>query len=72
MRKSKISIDKKTTNISTFRPMILSRHPSHDCLRSKNKHISALPYKSVVRFGSTTEIEDTIANGGNPTKSNFP
>ena len=57
--------NKKTTNISTFRPMILSRHPSHDCLRAKHKNISLLPYKSVVRFGSTTEIEDTIANGGN-------
>ena len=57
--------NKKTTSISTFRPMILSRHPSHDCLRAKHKNISLLPYRSVVRFGSTTEIEDTIANGGN-------
>lgn len=59
------SINKKSITISTFRPMILSRHPSHDCLRAKNKNISLLPYKSVVRFGSTTEVDDTIAKGGN-------
>lgn len=47
-----------------FRPMILSRHPSHGILRSNKKHIRALPYLSVVRFGSTTEVVDTIAKGG--------
>lgn len=57
--------NKNSKTISTFRPMILSRHPSHDCLRSKYKHISLLPYKSVVRLGSTTDLEDTISNGGN-------
>ena len=56
--------NKKSKKISTFRPMILSRHPSHNCLRAKYKNIDLLPFKSVVRFGSTTEIEDTIANGG--------
>lgn len=63
--KRKSVVNKKSIIISTFRPMILSRHPSHDCLRSKHKNISLLPYKSVIRFGSTTEIEDTVANGGN-------
>lgn len=53
---------KKTYTL--FRPMILSRHPSHDILRSKHKHIRSLPFQSVVRFGSTTEIEDTVAKGG--------
>lgn len=47
-----------------FRPMILSRHPSHNCLRLKNKTLRLLPYKSVVRFGSTTELEDTVSKGG--------
>jgi len=62
---SRKSIDNKNTKkITTFRPMILSRHPSHDCLRAKTKNLSLLPYQSVVRFGSTTEVEDTIANGG--------
>lgn len=53
---------KKTYTL--FRPMILSRHPSHDILRSKHKYIRSLPFQSVVRFGSTTEIEDTVAKGG--------
>lgn len=57
--------NKNSKTISTFRPMILSRHPSHDCLRSKHKNIALLPYKSVVRLGSTTDLEDTISNGGN-------
>jgi len=47
-----------------FRPMILSRHPSHGVLRSNKKNIRALPYQSVIRFGSTTEVADTIAKGG--------
>lgn len=44
--------------------MILSRHPSHKCLRMESKNLPLMPFRSVVRFGSTTEIEDTIANGG--------
>ena len=54
---------KKTPTL--FRPIILSRHPSHNILRPKNKTIKLLPYRSVIRFGSTTECPDTIANGGN-------
>lgn len=48
-----------------FRPLILSRHPSHDILRRKNKKVAALPVRSVVRFGSSTELNDTVAKGGN-------
>lgn len=58
-------VNKKTKSITQFRPMILSRHPSHNCLRSNTKNIIPLPYRSVVRFGSTTEVPDTITNGGN-------
>ena len=47
-----------------FRPKILSRHPSHNILRSVHKKIAALPYKSVIRFGSTTDLPDTVSNGG--------
>ncbi len=51
--------------ITAFRPQIRSRHPSHSDLRSKNgKQLPLLPFKSVVRFGSTTKIPDTINNGG--------
>lgn len=55
----------KKKKYTLFRPMILSRHPSHDILRLKHKKIAALPYRSVIRFGSSTEIEDTVAKGGN-------
>lgn len=41
-----------------FRPFILSRHPSHNVLRSKTKNIKLLPFKSVVRLGSTTSLPD--------------
>ena len=55
----------KKKKYTLFRPMILSRHPSHDILRLKHKKIAALPYRSVIRFGSSTEVEDTTAKGGN-------
>lgn len=44
-----------------FIPMIRSRHPSHNVLRGILERLSV---KSVIRFGSTTELPDTIANGG--------
>lgn len=47
-----------------FRPMILSRHPSHKCLRSNTKNLPLSRYKSVIRLGSTTDLEDTVFNGG--------
>lgn len=55
---------KKVKNPTLFRPMIYSRHPSHNVLRAVNKHIKLLPYRSVIRFGSTTECPDTVAKGG--------
>jgi hypothetical protein len=56
---------KKVKNPTLFRPMIYSRHPSHNVLRSNTKNIKLLPYRSVIRFGSTTECPDTVAKGGN-------
>ena len=44
-----------------FRPQIRSRHPSHNCLRDT---LERLPFPSVIRFGSTTELPDTVAKGG--------
>lgn len=53
---------KKTkAKLTRFRPMILSRHPSHKPLRTS---IQLNPFRSVVRFGSTTEKDDTIDKGG--------
>lgn len=60
----------KLKKYTMFRPLILSRHPSHSILRLKNKQITLLPYRSVVRFGSSTEVHDTIANGGNRVEIN--
>lgn len=51
---------------SGFYVQIRSRHPSHNVLRGRLK----LPFKSVVRFGSTTELEDTEDNGGNRVQVN--
>lgn len=51
---------------SGFYVQIRSRHPSHNVLRGKLK----LPFRSVVRFGSTTELEDTEDNGGNRVQVN--
>jgi hypothetical protein len=41
-----------------FRPSIFSRHPSHDPFRRKHKKMALLPFKSVVRFGSSTNVYD--------------
>lgn len=41
-----------------FRPVIRSRHPSHDILRRENKTLPLLPFKSVIRFGSSKEFTD--------------
>lgn len=51
---------------SGFYVQIRSRHPSHNILRGSIK----LPFRSVVRFGSTTELEDTEDNGGNRVQLN--
>lgn len=40
-----------------FRPQIRSRHPSHNVLR---KHLPRLPFRSIVRLGSTTELEESV------------
>lgn len=40
-----------------FRPRIRSRHPSHDVLRPIHRKLPLLPFKSVVRLGSTTTFD---------------
>ena len=46
---------------TSFRPKVRSRHPSHSVLRTQ---LPLLPFKSVVRLGSTTEVPDTLDKGG--------
>lgn len=48
--------------LTMFRPQIRSRHPSHKILRTE---LPLLPFRSVVRLGSTTVLNDTVENGGN-------
>lgn len=50
--------------LTHFKPRIRSRHPSHKVLRDK-KIFPLFPFKSVIRLGSTTEMEDTVDKGGN-------
>lgn len=49
---------KKLTN---FRPQIRSRHPSHAPLR---KELPLFNFRSIIRFGSQTELGDEVSNGG--------
>jgi len=44
----------KTKKLTKFRPIILSRHPSHTILRAQNKSLPLNPFRSIIRFGSTT------------------
>lgn len=44
-----------------YRPMIRSRHPSHAPFRTQ---LRKLPFRSVVRFGSLTELEDPATKNG--------
>jgi len=48
----------KTKKYTMFYPLILSRHPSHGVIRRKNRVLPLLPFRSVVRLGSTTVLED--------------
>lgn len=68
-----ITIPKRKISSQTFKkltawkPKIRSRHPSHGILRTE---LPLLPFKSVVRLGSTTDIPDTIDNGGKRVECN--
>jgi len=54
-------------NYTQFRPQIRSRHPSHSCLRNA---LPRLPFPSVIRFGSTTVLEDVVSKGGSRVEVN--
>jgi len=46
--------------VTRFRPRIRSRHPSHKILRSRFKNLPLLPFRSVIRLGSTTSTPEGI------------
>jgi glutathione synthase/RimK-type ligase-like ATP-grasp enzyme len=54
---SKTKTAKKEEPAGSYRPQIRSRHPSHDALRGA---LPRFPFRSVVRFGSTTEVDDSL------------
>tara|TARA_R110000772_G_scaffold54130_1_gene123532 strand:- start:53232 stop:54101 length:870 start_codon:yes stop_codon:yes gene_type:complete len=47
-----------------FRPRIRSRHPSHSRLRSRYRLLPLMAFPSVIRLGSTTELNDVKSRGG--------
>lgn len=50
----------KLKKYKLFRPLILSRHPSHSILRAKNQTLPLLPFRSVIRLGSSTEFDGRL------------
>lgn len=61
--------ERKRKVLTRFSPQIRSKHPSYDNLRGR---LEKLPFRSVVRFGSTTEIGDERRLGGNRIEINTP
>lgn len=55
----KSSSIKKTNGYS---PLVLTRHSTHFNLR---KLLPKLPFRTVIRLGSTTVVEDAVSKGGN-------
>lgn len=56
-----------TSKSKMYRPMIRSRHPSHSRLRYE---MEKLPFRSVVRFGSLTELTDIASLNGDRVELN--
>lgn len=50
-----------------YYPMIRSRHPSHNGLRNA---LRRMPFRSVIRFGSTTELDDPATLNGSRVELN--
>lgn len=50
----------KLKKYNLFRPLVCSRHPSHSILRAVNKTLPLLPFRSVIRLGSSTESDGRL------------
>lgn len=55
MLKTKIVKPVAAVKLKGYQPQIRSRHPSHSILR---RQLPRMPFRSVVRLGSTTELDD--------------
>lgn len=60
MKKKEIKTKKVFTR---FHPLILSRHPSHAMLR---KELPLMPFRSIIRLGSTTTLQQANQNRKSP------
>lgn len=60
--KKKQILKKNVKKEIAYYSQIRSRHPSHNCFRKTTS--LKFPFKSVIRFGSTTDLPDTLENGG--------
>ena len=63
----KSKIRKPLKKYTMFRSKIRTQHPSHEVLRTE---LPLLPFRSVVRLGSLTDIEDSVTNGGSRIECN--
>jgi glutathione synthase/RimK-type ligase-like ATP-grasp enzyme len=52
--------------ITKFRPIILSRHPSHNYLRAQNKQLPLFSHRTIIRFGSSTSTDKFETNKSKP------
>ena len=50
----------KLKKYKLYYPRIFSRHPSHSILRAKNQTLPLLPFRSVIRLGSSTESDGRL------------
>ena len=50
----------KLKKYKLYCPRIFSRHPSHSILRAKNQTLPLLPFRSVIRLGSSTESDGRL------------
>ena len=50
----------KLKKYKLYRPLILSRHGTHSILRAKNQTLPLLPFRSVIRLGSSTESDGRL------------
>lgn len=53
--------------VLNYRSQVRSRHNTHNVLRTE---LSRLSFRSVVRLGSTTDLPDTVSNGGTRVECN--
>lgn len=63
----KVASKKNIIGKGVYRPMIRSRHPSHALLRTS---MEKLPFRSVIRLGSLTELDDAASLRGDRVELN--